>query len=66
MAKWKLECRDTAGYEPYPSLTEEFGSEQAARAAAREQHERQKALGQNVHIFILRPDGTKYRYLGLW
>ena len=76
MTKWKLEALDTFSDERYP-LDGEFDSQQDVEAAAdghlKELEETQPTAssggraedGIQDRIFIVHPDGTKYRYAPL-
>jgi hypothetical protein len=73
--KWRLEGFDTFEGEEYP-LTGEHDTEELAQAAARgrlaELEKSQPSAssgGQGLYgiqdrVFIIRPDGSKYRFMG--
>lgn len=72
--KWKLEGFDTFEGSPYP-LPGEYNNEEEARRVAKarlkelekrnpsETSGGQGATGIQDRVFIVRPDGSKYRYL---
>ncbi len=73
--KWKIEGYDTFANEPYP-IPGEYNSQGEAHAAASAMAANieasqpssssggQAAEGIQDRIYIVRPDGEKYRYLG--
>lgn len=75
IAWWKLEGYDTFDGEPYP-LDGVYGTEAAARRAAQDRLDMlertqptaasggQADLGIQDRVYVVRPDGTKYRYTG--
>ena len=74
MSKWRLEGLDTFEGEPYP-LPGEYGSQKEAEEAAAQRMGRlektqpsetsggQSFDGIQDRIYIIRPDGTTYRYI---
>ena len=73
--KWKIRGHDTFEDEPYP-LEGEFDDQVLAEAAAaarlvhlRETQPSEESGGQDPggiqdHVYVVRPDGTEYRYFG--
>ncbi len=75
MSKWKLEGYDTFEGEPYP-LPGEFDDQKSAEKAAGKRLKKleisqpksssggQDSAGIQDRVYIIRPDGSKYRYTG--